>query len=251
MSVKEKAKSGHMVCGTMIRITRTPAIICLAKNAGLDFVMFDCEHGAFTTETLHDACMTAMACGVEVFVRVPTPTKDYISRFLDCGASGIMAPMTETVEQARQLVCYSKYQPLGSRGFTNAANTGYKGGKHADIMAEANARVMSIAQIETKLGVENCEKIAAVDGIDALLIGPNDLSIDLGVPGDLDNPIEIEAIKKVAAACRKYGKLFTIHAKPEYQDKFKGDMSFIMQMGESDFITEGFKKIKAYAEAYT
>ncbi|MDR1931556.1 MAG: hypothetical protein LBQ57_01920 [Spirochaetales bacterium] len=250
MNVKEKAKSGRMVCGTMIRTIRNPSVVCLAKNAGLDFVMFDCEHGAYTTETLHDLCMTAMALGLECFARVPTGTKDYISRFLDCGVSGIMTPMTETADQAKNLVHYSKYAPAGGRGFTAAANTGYKSGKHSDIMAEANTRVWAIAQIETKTGVENCEEIAATEGIDALLIGPNDLSIDLGVPGDLNNPIEIEAIKKVAAACKKYGKLFTVHAKPEYQDKFKGDLSFIMQAGEAEILTEGFKKIKTYADSY-
>jgi 2-keto-3-deoxy-L-rhamnonate aldolase RhmA len=250
MNVKEKAKSGRMVCGTMIRTIRNPSVVCLAKNAGLDFVMFDCEHGAYTTETLHDLCMTALALDLECFARVPVGTKDYISRFLDCGISGIMTPMTETAEQAKNLVHYAKYAPLGGRGFTAAANTGYKGGKHSALMAEANSRVWAIAQIETKLGVENCGEIAATEGIDALLIGPNDLSIDLGVPGDLDNPIEIEAIKKVAAACKQHGKLFTVHSKPEYQDRFRGDLSFIMQLGEAEFITEGFKRIKAYADNY-
>ena len=250
MNNKEKAKSGQMICGTMIRTVRNPSIVCLAKNAGLDFVMFDCEHGTYTTETIHDMCMTAMALGLECFVRVPAGTKDYISRILDCGTSGIMVPMTETAEQAKNLVLYSKYAPIGSRGFAMCANTGYKPGKHTEVMQGANSRVWSIAQIETKLGVENCEEIAAVEGIDALLIGPNDLSIDLGIPGDLDNPIQIEAIKKVAAACKKHNKLFTIHARPEYYEKFKGDLSFVMQMLEVDFIMEGFKKIKAFADNF-
>ena len=106
MNLKERAKSGEMVCGTMIRTVRNSSVVCLAKHAGLDFVMFDCEHGVFTTETLHDMCMTGMALGLECFARVPTGTKDYISRILDCGASGIMTPMTETVEQAKTLVHY-------------------------------------------------------------------------------------------------------------------------------------------------
>ena len=139
---------------------------------------------------------------------------------------------------------------MGGRGFAAAGNVGYKAGKHSDIMQELNARVWAIAQIETRLGVENCEKIAAVEGIDALLIGPNDLSVDLGIPGDLNNPIEIEAIKKVAAACKKHNKLFTVHARPEFMEKFKGDLTFIMQMGEVEVITEGFKKIKAFSDNF-
>jgi 2-keto-3-deoxy-L-rhamnonate aldolase RhmA len=250
MNLKERAHAGEMICATMLRTIRNPSVLCLAKNAGLDFVMFDCEHGAFTTETLHDMSMTAQALGLDCFARVPTGTKDYISRFLDCGISGIMVPMTETAEQAENLVRYAKYAPLGSRGFTAAANTGYRGGKHSDIMAEANSRVWAIAQIETRLAVDNCDAIAATEGLDALLIGPNDLSIDLGVAGDLNNPIEIEAIKKVAAACKKHGKLFTIHAKADYQEKFRGDLTFIMQGTESDFLTEGFKKIKTFAAAF-
>lgn len=250
MNVKQKAKSGIVVCGTMIRFIRNSAIVCFAKHAGLDFFMMDCEHGAFTTETLHDMYMTAAAYGIEGFARVPVPTKDYVSRILDCGASGIMAPLTETVEQARQLVYYSKYAPIGNRGFSSGANTAYRGGVHADIMKEANDRVWSIAQIETALGVENAEKIAAVEGIDALLIGPNDLSISLGVPGDLTNPIEIQAIKKVAAACKKHNKLFTVHSRPEFQALFKGYLSFIMQMGEGEFLSAGFKSIKEYADKW-
>jgi 2-keto-3-deoxy-L-rhamnonate aldolase RhmA len=247
MNLKEKAKAGEMICGTMLRAVRNTSIICLAKNAGMDFVMFDCEHGAYTTETLHDMSMTGMALGMDCFARVPVGTKDYISRFLDCGITGIMVPMVETAEQAKNLVYYSKYIPVGNRGFTAAANTGYKGGKHSDVMAEANSRVWAIAQIETKLAVDNCEAIAAVEGIDSLLIGPNDLSIDLGIAGDLNNPIEIEAIKKVAAACKKYGKLFTVHSGAAYQEKFKGDLTYIMQGTDTDFLNEGLKKIKTFA----
>jgi 2-keto-3-deoxy-L-rhamnonate aldolase RhmA len=250
MNVKEKASSGTVVCGTMIRFIRNSAIVCYAKHAGLDFFMCDCEHGAFTTETLHDLYMTAIAYGIEGFARVPVTTKDYISRILDCGASGIMTPMTETVKQAEELVYYSKYAPLGNRGFSSGANTGYKGGVHTEIMKEANSRIWSRAQIETALGVENAEKIAAVEGIDALLIGPNDLSLSLGIPGDLTNPTEIQAIKKVAAACKKHNKFFTVHSRPEYQDLFSGDMSFIMQMGEGEFLSAGFKSIKIYADKY-
>jgi len=250
MNLKERAKAGEMVAGTMLRAVRNPSIVCMAKHAGLDFVMFDCEHGCYTTETLHDLCMTGLALDMDCFARVPEGTKDNISRYLDCGITGIMVPMSETAEQAKNLVYYAKYAPLGNRGFVAAANTGYRGGKHSDIMAAANSRVWAIAQIETRLGVENCEAIAAVEGIDAILIGPNDLSIDLGIAGDMNNPIEIEAIKKVAAACKKHKKLFTVHAKGEYQEKFPGLLSFIMQGNEVDILGEGFRKIKAFAGGF-
>lgn len=248
MTVKERAKAGEAVCGCMIRVTKTTAIAALAKRAGLDFIMFDCEHGSFSLETLHDVFLVANALGLDAWARVPVAEKDYASRVLDCGGSGIMVPMTETPEQARQLVKYSKYPPLGDRGFSNGAHTLYQGGKHHEIMETANRRVMSIAQIETRLGVENVKAIAAVEGIDALIVGPNDLSIALGVPGELTNPILVDAVKKVAAACRECGKLFTVHSEPRIVDQFRDDISFVMQLGDTDFTVSGMKGVRQYCD---
>jgi len=249
LSVKERAMAGERVCGTMIRIVRSPAMASIAKNAGLDFILYDCEHHCFNLETLHDAFITANALGIEAFVRVPVHTKDYISRFIDCGASGIMAPMTETVEQAKQIVYFAKYEPLGGRGCTNcAAHTGYKAVPHVQMMADANKRVMVIAQIETKKGVENAKAIASVEGIDALLIGPNDLSIALGIPGDLMNPIELEAIAKVAKDCREAGKLFSIHGPPALQDHFLNDLNIVMQIGDTEMLRSGCENIRLYCD---
>ena len=250
MSLKEKIGK-QKIAGTMLRIVRNPAIMYLAKNAGLDFVMFDCEHSHFNWETLHDVFLTGNALGVYGLARVPELSKDNISRMLDAGACGIMVPMIETADQARTLVDYSKYTSIGKRGYTTTGgHTGYfiGGGKHEKIMAEANAANLSIAQIETKLGVENASVIAAVEGIDVLLIGPNDLSISLGIPGDIMNPIELEAIKKVADACKKHGKFFALHGAPAMLDKFKGDLSLVIQGTEMDFMMNGFKAVREYAD---
>ena len=232
----------------MIRAVRTPAMICIAKNCGLDFVMFDCEHGCFGMETLHDAYLVANSLGIEGFARVPLPTKDYVSRVLDCGASGIMVPLVETVEQAEALVYHAKYKPVGQRGFSNTAHVGYRSAAHVQMMEDANKKVMTIAQIETVKGVENAEKIAAVDGIDTLLIGPSDLSIALDIPGDVMNPIELDAIRHVAKACRKHGKLFCVHGSPELQSYFLDDLNLIMQLGDTDFLSSGCKNIRSFCD---
>ncbi|RGY98875.1 aldolase/citrate lyase family protein [Clostridium sp. AM58-1XD] len=107
-------------------------------------------------------------------------------------------------------------------------------------MQAANDRVIAIAQIETKKAVEHIEEIASVEGIDALLIGPNDLSVSLGIPGDLMNPIELEAISKVAEACRKYGKNFGLHAGEGMLRKFADDLTLVMCGTDTDIITKGF-----------
>lgn len=245
MNLKEKMLSGKKILGTMLRVVRNPGICCFAKHAGLDFVMFDCEHGNYNFETLHDAFITANALGISGFIRVPVGTKDYISRALDAGAGGIMVPMVETVEQAETLSYFSKFHPVGNRGFNSmGAHTDYKGGKHSDIMKEANDRIIAITQIETKQAIDNIDAIAAVPGIDAMLIGPNDLSISLGVPGDLMNPIELDAIAKVAAACQKHGKAFGLHAGADLLKKFAKELRLVMCMGDTDFLKQGMTGVR-------
>jgi 2-keto-3-deoxy-L-rhamnonate aldolase RhmA len=246
MLLKEKLLAGQKIYGTMLRVNQNPAVCYIAKNSGLDFVMYDCEHGNYSMESLHNLFIMGNALGLEGFLRVPNLSKDYISRALDQGAHGVMAPMLETPEMARNLVKYSKYQPLGDRGYASGiAHVNYVlGGKHSEVMEQANRTVITIAQIETKLSVDNAEAIAAVQGIDALLIGPNDLSLSLGVPGDLFNPIELEAITHVAAACKKNQKAFGIHSGAKLIEKFIDAMTLVMMQTDIDVLTAGFANIK-------
>lgn len=242
--LKSTLMSGNKIYGTMTRALRVPAGAQFVKNSGLDFFMCDCEHANFSMESLHDLFLMANALDVGGFVRVPIGTKEWISRVLDCGATGVMIPMVNNREEAEAIAKYSKYLPVGDRGFaSNIAYSSYKGGKHVEIMAAQNDRVIAIAQIETLAGLENVDDIASVEGIDALLIGPNDLSIALGIPGDLMNPIEINAIQKVADACKKYGKAFGLHAGAPMLAKFKDDLNIVMCSTDIDVITSGFAAI--------
>lgn len=244
--LKEKLLSGQKIYGTMIRLMKNPALCYIAKNAGLDFVMYDCEHSNYSIETLHDLFLMGNALNLDGFVRVPELSKDNVSRVLDQGAHGVMVPMLETKEMADLLVKYSKYQPIGGRGYTgDGAHVYYaSGGKHLDVMEKNNNTVISIAQIETKMAVENAEQIASTEGIDALLIGPNDLSLSLGIPGDLFNPIEIEAIEHIASMCKKYNKAFGLHAGPDLVKKFYKDLDIVMINNDTSIITAGFKNLK-------
>lgn len=238
--------SGQKIYGTMLKVVQNPGVCCIAKNSGLDFVMYDCEHSHYNMETLHSLFITGNALGLDSFLRVPVLTKDYISRALDQGAHGVMVPMLETPEMAKDLVKYSKYQPIGGRGYSvGIGHVNYAvGGNHTEVMEEANKKVISIAQIETKTAIENAEAIAATPGIDALLVGPNDLSLSLGIPGDLFNKIELEAIAHVAYACKKNKKSFGLHAGAKLLEKFIDDLTLIMMQSDTDVLTTGFKTIK-------
>jgi len=236
--LKQMLARGEKIYGTMLRVVRNPAILDMARDAGFDFVMFDAEYPNYSIETFHDLCLYAHAVGIGCFVRVPRNGKDYVSRYLDCGALGVMVPMTETEKQARELVRWSKYPPLGERGFAaGGAPVRYQAGiGHARAMADGNDSVLSIAQIETRAAVENAQAIAATAGIDVLLIGPNDLSISMGVPGDTMHPSMLEAIEKVADACAANGKAFAIHAGPKMLERFSGRLDMLMMQNDIDIL---------------
>ncbi|MDN5334295.1 MAG: 4-hydroxy-2-oxoheptanedioate aldolase [Sphaerochaeta sp.] len=214
MAVKE-LRNGEAVVGTMIRMVRNPGIVLLAANAGLDFIMFDMEHGAFNFETIADAASMARTRGIDCFIRVPELSKGNVSRCLDCGVTGIMVPMIRNGKEAQKLANWAKFAPIGERGLGgNGAHTGYLDASKDPLafMEEENKKVLAIAQIELKEAIENIDEIAAVEGIDALLIGPADLSNSYGISGQFNHPIMDEAIQKVADAAKKHGKVFGFHA---------------------------------------
>ena len=202
------------IVGTMIKMISDPEIAVLVKNAGLDMVMIDAEHGAYSWPAIKNICLAGRLAGVRPFIRVPELSKAHVSRALDCGAMGVMVPMLETQQQAEDLVRWSKFAPVGNRGLSSiGGHTDYE--KVTDtvgFLSEANDQVMAIAQIETAQGIANIDQIAAVEGLDALLVGPNDLALSLGHPGQLDCAKQDEAIERVVAAAQKHGKIFGMHA---------------------------------------
>ncbi len=244
----EKLREGQRAVGTMVRMIGNPAVALVAANAGLDFIMLDLEHGAFSLETLENVFKVGRSIGLGCFVRVPELSKAYVSRCLDLGATAVMVPMLESVEQASRLVHWAKFAPLGSRGFGGVGvHTGYKsvGGEDTTrFMAQANLETLTIAQIETAQAIRHIESIAAVEGLDALLIGPNDLAISLGCPGELMGEKLDEAISKVAEAAGKHGKIFGMHASDPLTERWLSrGLRLVMSSLDTSVLASGFKSI--------
>lgn len=242
----ENVHQGKPIIGTMIRVCRNPIITNIAKNAQLDFVMADMELGSYSLERLSDIFMAARSLELGAFVRVPELARGYVSRALDLGAHGVMVPMIETVAQAQSLVEWSKYTPIGNRGMSAyGGHTDYR--KETDIrgmMERLNRQTLTIAQIETAQGVQMANEIAAVDGIDVLLVGPNDLSVSLGCPGDLNSPSVQKAILKVAKACQKNKKIFGMHGTATFLEKWIPEgLRFIMCSTDFDILVSGMKGV--------
>ncbi len=212
IGLRKRVLSGECVYGTMIRQARDPGAPVIFASAGYDFVLIDMEHGNYHMETVADLIRGAKSAGIAPIIRVPHLESFFISRVLDAGAEGIMVPMTSTKEQAEAIVRYSKYTPIGQRGFgTQTGQTDYKPLKATDFMKEANDHTLIIAQIETREAIENVDAILGTEGIDVGLIGPNDLSISLGIPDQLESEMLTQAIERVVEAAKKRGKVSGIH----------------------------------------
>ena len=242
----EKLGKGENIFGTMVRVSRNPIIANIVNNAGLDFFMVDMELGAYSFELLSDILMAAKSLEVGAFVRVPELTRSYVARALDLGANGVMVPMIESVEHARSFVEWSKYPPVGNRGMSaNGGHTGYR--KETDVRAmmdRLNNQTLTIAQIESVKGIQNVDEIASVEGIDVLLVGPNDLSVSVGCPGILDSPQMQEAILKVAQACQKNRKIFGMHGAASLLEKWiPHGLSLLMSSTDFDIMENGMKSL--------
>lgn len=253
MTFIEKLKSGQPAFGTMIRMIKSPGIASICKAAGFDMLMLDMEHGPYSFETVTDIAVMARAEGIGILVRVPELSKGAVSRALDCGVEGVMVPMLSTPEEARKLVEWSKYPPLGNRGLGSVGGLS-RYVKPAQpvpqLMAETNEKVFAIAQIETVEGVKNAAAIAATDGIDALVVGPNDLANSLGCPGDLTCEKEDKAIAAISKAALDAGKSFGIHAGTEILERWAPHgMTFFLNSIDILALTDAFKQLNTTTRA--
>lgn len=211
-SIKRALQAGQAVIGTMVTEVRQPSVMQLLANAGFDFVIIDNEHGAFNIETIANLCQAGQQLGLTPLVRVPDLTYAYLAQSLDSGAQGIMLPRVTTVAQVQEAVQIMKYPPEGLRGCAFArGHTGFKSGPVAETIAAANRETLLIVQVETRQAVDDLEEIAAVPGVDVILVGPTDLSISLGVPGEFEHPQMQTAIKKVISVCQEQGVTPAIH----------------------------------------
>ncbi len=226
-----------------MKIVDSTAMVFLAKNANLDFLFYDMEHAMFDLQTIQNVALLSKSNNIGVFVRAPECSKGYVSRILDAGADAIMVPMIDSKEQAIQLRDWSKYPPLGNRGYSGGANTLFApSSNHENNMLNLNKETITIAQIETVEGIKHSEEIISVEGIDAIIVGPADLSISLGIP-DGKNPEELyRNIKIVQDCCRKYHKAFGIIGKLELIEQFKDYLQLAISAIDTNCISESLNR---------
>jgi 2-keto-3-deoxy-L-rhamnonate aldolase RhmA len=206
-AVKEKLARGEVASSMTVRLVRGIEIARIAKTAGFDSLYVDLEHSSLTLDATGQICMAALEMGLAPFVRVPAHTPEYVSRVLDGGALGIVAPDVRSPEEARAVVAAAKYPPQGTRGASGQLpHFYYRQFPAAEANAALNDATMVIVQFESWLAVEQAEAILAVEGVDMVLIGTNDLLADLGLAGQFEHDKVREAYARTIAAARKHGK---------------------------------------------
>lgn len=207
--VKRKLAADELVLMMSLRQLRTPDAAMIVRECGFDGFYVDCEHGTYSRGEMAALCTSALMMGLMPAVRVPSPAPAEIAAALDGGALGIIVPHVGSAADAQAAVRAAKYPLLGERSVAALGPaTRYRALPIAEIVRLMNEMTMVIAMLETAEGVQNAEAIAAVPGIDALMIGPADLSTELGIPGELKHPRIQEAWFSSVAAARKHGKHF-------------------------------------------
>ncbi len=204
--IKAALKAGKTVVGAGLGVAANPIVVRLLANAGYDFLFIDTEHNMIAPDNLLYIVQMARNCGISPIVRPTDLAYPLIANTLDMGADGLIVPRVETKEQAERLISYAKYPPMGQRGCGGLAFFDYKAEDWRQGIPWLNEQTLICTQVESTTAIANLEAVLSVPGIDVIVVGPQDLSISLGIPGQHSDPKEIAAIEKVIAICNKHNK---------------------------------------------
>jgi 2-dehydro-3-deoxyglucarate aldolase/4-hydroxy-2-oxoheptanedioate aldolase len=250
--VKKALKAGRCQIGCgFTQLRSTEAIRALAA-AGFDWTFIDAEHGPFGIETLQDLCKAGTAAGISPIVRVADMQYALVARALDCSAQGVVFPRVESPELLARAISWTKFPPVGVRGFGLGPWVfDYEQVTIGDAAAHLNDNVMVVLQIETALALERRDELLAVPGIDAVLIGPVDLSISLGVPGDFESPKLVDAMEKIRDSCVKHSVAAGTQVRSIALAKFwkERGMTFLGCGNETAFLYEKASEVASALKA--
>jgi len=203
----ERLRSGQLSLGVVLRQARSVETAPIFATAGFDWLFIDLEHNAMSIETACEMSVGAHNTGIAPLVRVPENQYWMATRALDGGAQGIIMPHVDTPEQAREVVRQLRYPPVGRRSISSMqVHVGFQHMAVGELTAKLDQHFLIAVMLETEQAIENCEAIAAVKGIDVIMIGGNDLCLDLGIPGEVTHPRVQEAFARVARACSSCGR---------------------------------------------
>ncbi len=221
-SLKEKLNSGKRIYGTAI-VSPSPIWAKVVKQSNLDFVFLDSEHMPLGRETLSNMCTIYSALGISPMVRIPSPDPIYASIALDGGASIILAPYVETVEEVKSLVGAVKFRPLKGKKLQQILDGDeILEEKLKNYIDERCKNNLLFINIESQPAIDNLQALLSVPGLDGVIIGPHDLSCSIGLPEEYTNPVFEKIVTNVIKECNKRNLGIGIHLSegPEQQIKW-------------------------------
>lgn len=206
-AARERLEKGELALGMGLRQARTVDIANIAKTCGFDWLFIDMEHNSMSMDTAAQISNAALSVGITPIVRVPGHESFHASRLLDCGAMGIVVPHVNNAQEAKRAVGNCRFPPYGKRSIPGGLpQVSFQTRPLPEVIEHINSQTLVVVMIETLEGLQNLEEIAAVPGIDVILVGTNDLAAELGVPGQLGHPLVHDAVKRVCEASVDNGK---------------------------------------------
>lgn len=206
---KDLIRGGGLALGVAIRLFHKVDVGKIMRSCGFDFLFLDMEHTPVSSEVISQICVAAQDAGIAPIVRVPgLHDRTTIVHILDGGAQGIIFPHIDNADEAREAVSLCRYPPVGRRSVAyGLPHANYRAMPTAKLVRDMEDQSLVAVMLETAGSITEADAIAAVDGVDILHVGMQDLSMEYGVPGELGHPEMMRAMQQVAAACTKHGKI--------------------------------------------
>jgi 2-dehydro-3-deoxyglucarate aldolase/4-hydroxy-2-oxoheptanedioate aldolase len=250
-SIKRRLAAGDTLRAfTLGRITHPILVEMFAQAGGYDGFWIDAEHSNPTPDQLLILALAGRANNFDCFVRMPPIGYWEVTRTLEMGVGGVMASQIRSVAQAEQFVRWAKFPPIGERGTVlTGRDANYSHKTVAQFVADANRDTFVAIQIETTSALEAVDAIAKLDGVDTLFVGPTDLSVVLGIPGQFHDDKMWQAIGRVAEACRRYRKSWgCVAPDPKFADRAVENGCQLVTMGNDILIAR--RGIDAFKTAF-
>jgi 4-hydroxy-2-oxoheptanedioate aldolase len=242
--LKATLKAGGRVFGTMLSIGRNPRWIPILDGVGLDYVIIDTEHNPRSRGELGDFLTMFNTTGVVPIVRIPTPDSHYVTMAMDAGAQGVLAPYCETVDQVKEVVAAAKWRPLKGEAVARLVESGeHVSDATRAYLEDRNRNSIAIIGIESVAAVKTLEKILDVPGIDGIFVGPNDMSISLGIPDQYDRQEYRDTVKNVIDTAALRGIPVLVHHQTPELSTFwiSQGARFILHGTDRRALAEGFR----------
>jgi len=243
--MRQALADGQRVYGTMLALARNPRWSRALANVGLDYVIIDTEHSAFSRGQVADMIAAYDEVGIAPLVRVPVPEGHYVTMAMDAGAHGVLVPYCETVEQVKSVVGACKWRPLKGALLDRAVETGeFPSEELKQYLARGNRNSFLIIGIESVPAAQNLPAILDVAGIDAIFVGPHDLSCSLGIPEQYEHPDFRTALAGILRACTDRGIPMTVHfSDPGLSQEWVGrGISLVLHSSDVGSLSGAFRR---------